>query len=1196
MIKKYKKYQYFLFVFVIFFMLLSLSQVAHALEIKYPIIPSFPDINKDHSLPEYIEYFFGLAMISAGVLGVFSIVYSGVRLLISVGNPAAAGEARERITGAGLGIILLMFSYILLQTINPALVNLHTIYLNLDVAKGVYKLVPKPAKPAAYDSNGHLATRATENSLFNTLLGIGVAEAVPDKPAVKIDDYIIIPLASQEVVDDEVKGTLIAYHCDPRYEDCPPVYLWETFSCFFDEFDEWNEYCPDAQRVELNYTDITNPDGFTQYIDIDAEGITTTKHIYRTPGIYLYKNDKNGVPCTGDPSEPITESGPIPDAWRGRVTSVQIISGDDKIANGSDVDDPYYGLVFNSTSDATGVCSQPIISFVSGDINNPAYDGECFSVTVNTAASCAAPPPPAQQPARLTVTKVVINGAKTVSDFSLFVNQTPVTSGAQNTFSPGTYTVSEAPDPDYQATFSGNCDATGRITLTAGVDSACTVTNKLQAQTTLTCNSQNQCVVGGGGQNCASNDACIPPAGSTCNSQGQCVQDGGGATCTSPADCVTTTLGCSLASNGICQPGGGFGTCTGQGTSCNAGGGSVCGNSILESGEQCDPPNGTTCNSSCQTIGTGPVCGNGIVESGEQCEPPNTSTCNSICQTIGGGPTTGSSCDPSSNTCVPVIGGSAMACLIGSSPCAVVPLIGCKANLGNCLPGGICTIYQPACLPGGICDTNQTACLLGGICDTNPATCLPSAILTINKVVIGGSKNSIDFHPLGVQNEDTGYITPMTSYVPEYLPAGNYFVFENNTDPAYTASYSGGCDIYGNITLVANNPPNSYTCTITNTYIQQTVLPPPPILMLPVDGAVLPLPNPVGFSWSSSESLNNPSYHIQVSTSPSFSTLSIDANNITTNNFTTVALVANTTYYWRVSVTSGAGTSDWSATSRFTTGTNPTVNNNQSAFKLALFNTKKTNGSIFAKIDPKLSRASLADIILTDTATCEYALPPPGCTFIQGENYDPLTNCGLIQECATITNNKSAENTTTSNSCPITASWIYVIKVNQDYKKSGDGMSIYAGTRYVDLPPDTIKQWLSLDGTSFSDAHKTSLPVTNTDNFLKNYGTVKTAGFGQNQDICSRTYIYPCTQYIKPVGNYLTVIYTQTQQDPLRQTCQLFTGPVDLIRDTNTTSATPPFNNPLRDNANIDVNSSLGIFNNDGKMYRVDFFATTPEQ
>lgn len=72
-----------------------------------------------------------------------------------------------------------------------------------------------------------------------------------------------------------------------------------------------------------------------------------------------------------------------------------------------------------------------------------------------------------------------------------------------------------------------------------------------------------------------------------------------------------------------------------NGTTCNYTCQSVsttCGNGIVQSGEQCDPPNGTTCNSACQSIPI--VCGNGIVQPGEQCDPPNGTTCNYACQTI----------------------------------------------------------------------------------------------------------------------------------------------------------------------------------------------------------------------------------------------------------------------------------------------------------------------------------------------------------------------------------------------------------------------------------------------------------------------------------------------------------------------------------------------------------------------------------
>ncbi len=85
--------------------------------------------------------------------------------------------------------------------------------------------------------------------------------------------------------------------------------------------------------------------------------------------------------------------------------------------------------------------------------------------------------------ATLTVTKVVVNddgiGSSEVSDFTLTVDGGvgTVTSGAANTVAPGSYTVSESGPGGYTATFSGDCDSSGSVTIAAGEDLSCTITN-----------------------------------------------------------------------------------------------------------------------------------------------------------------------------------------------------------------------------------------------------------------------------------------------------------------------------------------------------------------------------------------------------------------------------------------------------------------------------------------------------------------------------------------------------------------------------------------------------------------------------------------------------------------------------------------------------------------------------------------------
>ena len=83
----------------------------------------------------------------------------------------------------------------------------------------------------------------------------------------------------------------------------------------------------------------------------------------------------------------------------------------------------------------------------------------------------------------INVVKTVINdngGTKTVADFPLFVNGTPVISGDTNVF-PTTattkYTVTETADPNYTRTFSGDCDASGAIYLQLDGKAFCIITN-----------------------------------------------------------------------------------------------------------------------------------------------------------------------------------------------------------------------------------------------------------------------------------------------------------------------------------------------------------------------------------------------------------------------------------------------------------------------------------------------------------------------------------------------------------------------------------------------------------------------------------------------------------------------------------------------------------------------------------------------
>lgn len=82
--------------------------------------------------------------------------------------------------------------------------------------------------------------------------------------------------------------------------------------------------------------------------------------------------------------------------------------------------------------------------------------------------------------ATITVVKTVINdngGNNEVPSFQLLVGSTPVTSGFAVQVNPGAYEISEQGAQGYEATYGGDCDEDGNITLTEGESYTCTIEN-----------------------------------------------------------------------------------------------------------------------------------------------------------------------------------------------------------------------------------------------------------------------------------------------------------------------------------------------------------------------------------------------------------------------------------------------------------------------------------------------------------------------------------------------------------------------------------------------------------------------------------------------------------------------------------------------------------------------------------------------
>lgn len=137
--KNYKNL--FLLILLATILFFPLNQ-ALALELTYPVLPGAPDINTNPSVEGFISYFFVFSVILAGSIAMVSIAIAGVQILLTAGNPGGRSAAIERIRGSILGLILLMTSVIILQTINPALVNVTAPHFSSYLKDGVYYIKP----------------------------------------------------------------------------------------------------------------------------------------------------------------------------------------------------------------------------------------------------------------------------------------------------------------------------------------------------------------------------------------------------------------------------------------------------------------------------------------------------------------------------------------------------------------------------------------------------------------------------------------------------------------------------------------------------------------------------------------------------------------------------------------------------------------------------------------------------------------------------------------------------------------------------------------------------------------------------------------------------------------------------------------------------------------------------------------------
>ena len=102
------------------FLFISTPIIAQGLEVDYPKVGT-KTITSETEMPEYINYIFNLAIIIGVIVSIGALIYGGFGYLTSAGDPGKLQDAKDRIFGSLLGLIILLGSYLILNIVNPQL-------------------------------------------------------------------------------------------------------------------------------------------------------------------------------------------------------------------------------------------------------------------------------------------------------------------------------------------------------------------------------------------------------------------------------------------------------------------------------------------------------------------------------------------------------------------------------------------------------------------------------------------------------------------------------------------------------------------------------------------------------------------------------------------------------------------------------------------------------------------------------------------------------------------------------------------------------------------------------------------------------------------------------------------------------------------------------------------------------------------
>ncbi len=204
-----------------------------ALEINYPTLPNaeppqsfLQRVHPNQAFPLYINYFFRLAIWILGFVAFGVIAYGGVLYLLSYGNPTNLSKAKELISSAFFGILILLTSYLVLSVISPDLISLEP----FEVKEVKVEKIPDVPNPKILSANTSIHVelpigRIIEGDIFETYISDpnSVPENTPRITRISTNAISTLDI-SKKLSQNSKQLDSLAQQCDCSQAD--PVCGW----------------------------------------------------------------------------------------------------------------------------------------------------------------------------------------------------------------------------------------------------------------------------------------------------------------------------------------------------------------------------------------------------------------------------------------------------------------------------------------------------------------------------------------------------------------------------------------------------------------------------------------------------------------------------------------------------------------------------------------------------------------------------------------------------------------------------------------------------------------------------------------------------------------------------------------------------------------------------------------------------------